>query len=89
MCHVSVGHIARLMEAGGIPTVVVGVKAFRDRLAAMRVPRAVITPHPMGRTLGAPGDHETQKKVILAALDLLVNATGPGTFVDFPNGYRV
>lgn len=77
------------MEAGGIPTVVVGVKAFRDRLAAMRVPRVIITPHPMGRTLGAPGDVETQRKIILAALDLLENAAGPGAIVDFPDGYRV
>lgn len=76
------------MEAGGIPTVVVGVKAFRDRLAAMRVPRVIIAPHPMGRTLGAPGDNETQKKVVLAALDLLESATNPGVIVDLPGAYQ-
>ncbi len=76
------------MEAGGIPTVVIGVKAFRDRLAAMHLPRIVITPHPMGRTLGAPGDVEMHKKVILAALDLLKNTTSPGTIIDLPGKYR-
>ncbi len=85
----SVGHVARLMEAGGIPTVVIGVRAFRDRLAAMRLPRTIITPHPMGRTLGAPGDRATQKKVILAALDLLEHATHPSTIVDLPGRYQV
>ena len=77
------------MEAGGIPTVVIGIRTFRDRLTAMRLPRMVITPHPMGRTLGAPGDRETQKKAILAALDLLEQATNPGAIVDFPGRYRV
>lgn len=76
------------MEAGGIPTVVIGVKAFRDRLAAMHLPRTIITPHPMGRTIGAPGDRETQKKVIMAALDLLENASSPGTIVDLTGRYQ-
>jgi hypothetical protein len=76
------------MEAGGIPTVVIGVRAFRDRLAAMRLPRILITPYPMGRTLGAPNDDETQKKVILAALELLENASSPGTIVDLPGRYQ-
>ncbi len=84
----SVGHVARLMEADGIPTVVIGVKAFRDRLVAMHLPRTVITPHPMGRTLGAPGDHATQRKVILAALDLLEQATSPDVIVDLPGRYE-
>lgn len=83
------GHVARLMETGGIPTVVIGVRAFRDRLAAMRLPRTVITPHPMGRTLGAPGNRETQRKVILAALDLLENAKESGTIIDFPGHYEL
>lgn len=83
----SVGHVARLIEAGGIPTVVVGVKAFRDRLAAMRLPRTVITPHPMGRMLGAPGDRETQIKVINAALDLLEHAQGAGEIITLQEKY--
>ena len=82
------GHIARLVEAGGIPTVVIGVKAFRDRLAAMRLPRTVITPHPMGRTLGAPGKREIQKKIIMVALDMLENATNPDIIVDLAGNYR-
>ncbi len=56
---------------------------------AMRLPRLVVTPYPMGRTLGAPGDRETQKKAIRLALDLLENATGPGASVDLPGRYQV
>ncbi len=77
------------MEAGGIPTVVIGIRAFQERLMAMRVPRLVITPHPLGRTLGAPGDRETQARVIQAALDLLETATVPGTLVELSGGYRI
>jgi hypothetical protein len=86
---VSVGHLARLVEAGGIPTVVIGIRAFRNRLAAMRLPRTIITPHPLGRTLGAPGDHETQTRVIKAAFELLENAKTPGLIVDLPGKYHV
>lgn len=78
------GHIARLLEEASIPTVVIGTRAFRDRLAAMRLPRTVITPHLLGRPLGAPGDVKTQRSVILSALDLLENAVSAGTIVDPP-----
>jgi hypothetical protein len=60
-----------LLEEGGIATVVVAIRAFRDRLKAMRLPRTVITPHPMGRPLGAPGDADRGRMVIgeLCTLD--------------------
>jgi hypothetical protein len=79
---VSVGHIARLAEAAGIATVVVGIAAFRDRLTAMRLPRLVTTPHLMGQPLGRPGDAAGQRAVILAALALLASAEEPGAVVD-------
>ena len=77
------------MEAGGIPTVVIGVHAFRDRLEAMRLPRVLITPFPMGRTLGAPGDRAKQREVIVTALKLLETATLGGTMVEFTETYHV
>lgn len=76
------------MEEGGIATVVVGSGIFRDRLAAMRLPRTVITHHPMGRPLGAPGDRERQRMVIAAALELLETAREGGGMVDLPGTYR-
>ena len=84
----SVGHIARLLETAGIPTVIIGIQAFRQSLAAMTPPRALITPHPMGRTIGAPGDRKRQRQVVLAALDLLETAEQAGTIVEAPGSYR-
>lgn len=81
------GHIARLMEESGIATVVIGSGIFHDRLAAMKLPRTVITHFPMGRPLGAPGDFETQREVILSALDLLENTNEGGIIRKIPARY--
>jgi len=79
---VSVGHVARLLEAAGIATVVIAVAAFHDRLQAMSLPRLVVTPHLMGRPLGMPGDWERQRASLLAAFDLLENAGQGKTVVE-------
>lgn len=73
MCHVSVGHVQRAIESIGIPTVGVYVRAFGHIPELMGVARAVLTRHPMGRPLGAPGDAERQKAVVRAALSLLAS----------------
>jgi hypothetical protein len=46
----------------------------------------LITPHPLGRPLGAPGDTERQLAVVEAALDLF-QATEP-TIREFRLPYR-
>jgi hypothetical protein len=61
---------------------VIGTRAFRDRLAAMRLPRTVITPHLLGRPLGAPGDTAMQRKILLSALDFLEEAGTSGRILD-------
>jgi hypothetical protein len=81
---VSVGHIARLLEEAGIPTVIIAVKAFQKRLEAMHAPRVLITPHLMGRPLGRPGDRNHQRQVIEAALDLLETAAEAGAVREVP-----
>ena len=83
------GHVARLLETAGIPTVVVAVKAFLPRLEPMKIPRLVLTSHPMGRPLGAPGDRERQRAVIIAALKLLESATQGNTVIEMTGTYRV
>ena len=65
------GHVQRAIESAGIPTVGVYVRAFGHIPELMGVARAVITRHPMGRPLGAPGDRDRQLGVVRAALDLL------------------
>ena len=67
----SVGHVARVAEEAGIATVIIAVETFRDRLQAMKAPRLLATPFWMGRPLGRAGDGETQRKTLLAALELL------------------
>ncbi len=88
MCHVSVGHIARVFEAAGIATVVVGIQAFRQRLQAMTLPRTLITPHLMGRPLGMPGDNARQHLTVTTALSLLEEAERVGTVANLSEPYR-
>jgi hypothetical protein len=76
---VSVGHVARALEEAGIPTVAVFIRAFRHIAEAMSVPRTLVTPHLMGRTIGPPGASERHREVVAAALDLLDTTTEPGT----------
>ena len=79
----SVGHLARIIEEAGIASVIIAVSAFRNRFEEMHVARALITPYIMGRPLGFPGDIEGQRAILMAALDLLVNAKSGRTIVDY------
>ncbi len=85
----SVGHVARALEAAGIPTVSVMVRSFRHHAERMKVPRTLITRHIMGRTMGAPGDTERQREVVEAALTFLEEATEPGVIREFEAPYRI
>lgn len=82
----SVGHVQRAIETAGIPTVNVSVKSFGHVTELMSVPRALITPHPLGRPLGAPGDADRQRAVVERALSLL-ESSAP-TVVEFDDPYR-
>jgi hypothetical protein len=82
VCHGSVGLVARALEAEGIPTVSVFIRAFRHVAVKLQVPRVLVTPHLMGRTIGPVGDDERQRAVTVAALRLLEEATQPATVVD-------
>ena len=88
MCHVSVGHAARAIEAVGIPTVTVMAGAFGFRAQGLKLPRSVITRHPMGRPLGAPFDTERQRQVLRTAFDLLASAESGPAIVELPEPYR-
>ncbi|NNF70194.1 MAG: hypothetical protein HKO63_02450 [Acidimicrobiia bacterium] len=54
----------------------------------MKLSRAVVTRHPMGRPLGAAGDHARHRTVTMAALELFETADEP-TIVDLPDLFRV
>ena len=84
----SVGHVARALEEGGIPTVTIQIRAFRHHAERMRLPRVVVTNHLLGRPMGAPHDAERQRHVLRTAFDLLDGAREGGTIVDLPEPYR-
>lgn len=77
MCHVSVGHVQRAIEASGIPTTSVYVEAFGHVARQMALPRTVLVPHLMGRPVGPPHRPEHQARVVRAALALLETARQP------------
>ncbi len=84
----SVGHLARHFEAEGIPTVSVYVRSFRHVAEEMKLSRTVVTRHPMGRPLGAPGDIARQEAVVRAALDLVESAASGPALVELEPPYR-
>ena len=86
MCHASVGHVQRAIEAAGIATVSISIGAFAHVARQMSVARALVTPHPLGRPVGAPGDGERQLDVVTAAVSLLEVATP--TIREYPLPYR-
>jgi len=46
----------------------------------LQVPRVLVTPHLMGRTIGSVGDRRGQREVVEAALRLLVEARAPAAY---------
>ena len=84
----SVGHIARIFENAGIPTVTIACSVFASGIVPMMPPRLVLTPFPKGRPLGAPHDEETQMAVLKMALDLLGGAKNAGTVIEADLPYR-
>ena len=84
----SVGHVARSFEEAGIPTVSVFVRSFRHVAELMKLPRTVVTRHPMGRPLGAPFDRERQRTIVEAALDLVDTATSGPAMVELTEAWR-
>jgi hypothetical protein len=79
---VSVGHTARVLEAHGISTVAVYIRAFRHQARYLAVPRTVVTPNLLGRTIGRPGDREGQRAVVEHAVRFLADAASPGAILD-------
>jgi hypothetical protein len=58
-------------------------------MEGMRLPRLLLTAHPMGRPLGAPGDVVRQREVLLAALAMLQDAQSGGTLIEMPGNYGI
>jgi hypothetical protein len=60
--------LARIVEAAGIPTVIVSM--LPDIAERFRLPRIVGVEFPFGHPIGMPNNREMQRTVALAALSL-------------------
>ncbi len=76
------GLVARVIEAAGIPTVIITMMpAYQPSVGA---PRVVAVSHPFGRPFGDVGDAARQRAVLRAALSHLMAARTPGEVVHLP-----
>lgn len=73
--------LGHYLEQEGIATV--SISLIREHTAALNPPRALWVPFMLGRPLGVPNDPSFQRKVLMAALELLERDTGP-VLADFP-----
>src|SRR4029077_12627119 len=82
-CTRAVSALAHYLEEEGIASVAIAL--IRPQAENTRPPRALWVPFELGRPTGAPSDAVFQKRVILAAFGMLVEAGGPVRIVDFPD----
>jgi D-proline reductase (dithiol) PrdB len=81
-----VGLIARVLEETGISTVCFNMR--REVAQNVKPPRTLFVKFPFGAPLGPAGATETQRGVILEALEILATATEPGIIVDSPRVWK-
>jgi hypothetical protein len=76
-----VGGLAHYVEDEGVATTQISL--IRAHTEAIKPPRALWVPFDLGRPLGVPNDAGFQKRVLLSALKLLEESSGP-VITDFP-----
>ena len=75
--------LGHYLEEDGIATV--SIALIRPQAENTRPPRALWVPFELGRPFGPPNDAAFQKRVLLAALGMLVDGGGPVRIIDFPD----
>lgn len=75
MCVQTVSLVQAAIEREGIATV--SISLLREVTEAIKPPRALFVPFPMGYPLGAPNDAALQHRVIAAAFELLARNDAP------------
>ena len=75
--------LGHYLEEESIATVAIAL--IRPQAENTKPPRAIWVPFELGRPLGPPSDAAFQKRVLLAALHMLVEDGGPAQIVDFPD----
>jgi hypothetical protein len=71
------------LEEEGIATVAIAL--IRPQAENTRLPRALWVPFELGGPIGPPSDSAFQKRVLSAALGMLVANSGPVRITDFPD----
>jgi hypothetical protein len=82
VCHQTASLVARHLEAGGIPTVVMG--CAKDIVEHASVPRFLFSDFPLGNSAGKPHDLTSQALTTELALRLLETASGARTTMQSP-----
>ncbi len=82
MCHQTVSLAARLLEANGIPTVIMG--CAKDIVEHCGVPRFLFSDFPLGNSAGRPHDIDSQTLTLELALRVLETAPAARTTVQSP-----
>ena len=82
VCHQTTALIARHLEAGGTPTVVMG--CAKDIVEHCGVPRFLFSDFPLGNAAGRPGDPASQAFTLDLALRVLEAAPAARTTVQSP-----
>jgi hypothetical protein len=78
-----VSALGHYLEEEGIATV--AVVLIRPQAENTKPPRALWVPFELGRPFGPPNDPASQRRVVLAALGMLVEDGGPVRIIDFPD----
>jgi D-proline reductase (dithiol) PrdB len=82
VCHQTLSLMARLLEANGIASVVMG--CAKDIVEYVGVPRFLFSDFPLGNAAGRPNDPASQAFTLDLALGLLETASAPRTSVQSP-----
>jgi hypothetical protein len=83
VCTRAVSALAHYLEEEGIATVAISL--IRPQTEKTKPPRALWVPFELGRPFGPPSQPQFQKRVVLAALQLLEREHGPVIIEDFPD----
>lgn len=81
MCHQSVGLVQSVIENSGIPTV--SITLLREVTERVKPPRALAVDRALGYPLGEPGDANLQKRILMAAFELLSQSVEKPLIVGF------
>jgi len=79
--------LARIFETAGLSTLLVTNMPFWAE--KIGVPRTLAVEFPFGHILGQPHDRQQQMRVLRRALEVLEEATVPGTIVHFQERWPI